>query len=247
MWAKTPHKQWNYSDLNNPNINTMIIEECSPDDFYSKATSIQANVLQPSNNSNNKPAQLFSIAVEVLKYHLVFNFLFTGRAKSSVELHQNFNLRFKTAEKATITFGAVLDDQGHPFLGLEILYSDKVDIRMKKMELVAKKVDDIGPSQYDLSKNEQLRLGFPIPEDSQVQKTEMPETTSSSDISVMVDNLTQWTAGTARQIKKVELLKYELDQELSLAKRFLQQAADLATDEPTSSGAGNSKRKRIMS
>lgn len=244
MWAKTPHKIWNDDDFENTDFHQMSVGRYDPS---SEATSFQSILLEPINDSDGRPPEVLSILVDVLEYEMMFSFRLMSSARAPLQLEKNYNPRLRVDKRGIITFGAVLDDKGHPFLKLEIWYFDKVDKRMNKMELVAKRVDDVDPSQYELSKNEKLRLGFPIPEDSQIPKIKMPETTSSSDIRFMVDNLTQWTMGTARQVQKVESLKSELDQELSLAKCFLKQAADLATDEPTSPGARNSKRKRITS
>ena len=216
-------------------------------DSNSEATDIKTIELQPFTDSNGRPPEFLLIVVKVLDYQIMFSFRFTGLARTSIALEKNYNPRIRVDKNGTITFGAVLDDEGHPFLKLKFLYFDEIDNRMTKMELVAKRTDYLEPPQYDLSKNEKLRLGFPIPEDSQVQKTNMPETSSSSDISTMINNLSQWTTGTARQMKKVESLKSNLNLELSLAKRVLEQVADLADDEPTSPGAGNSKRRRIVS
>lgn len=244
VWAKTPHKIWNDEDFDNADFHQMSVGRYDPS---SEATSIQSILLDPINDSDGRPPGLLSIVVDVLEYEIIFSFRFSGLARVPLQLEKNYNPRLRVDKRGIITFGAVLDDKGHPFIKLEFCYFDKVDKRMNMMELVAKRVDDVDPSEYELSKNEKLRLGFPIPEDSQIPKIKMPETTSSSEISVMVENLNQWTMGTARQVKLVESLKSNLDQELSLAKYFLKQAADLADDEPTSPGARNSKRKRIMS
>ena len=74
------------------------------------------------------------------------------------------------SEECELYFGAVRDDNGNPFLRLRLEYGSS-DWKEKSlspwgpMEMVAKKITNDGPGEFgkrDLSKNEKLRLGFPM-------------------------------------------------------------------------------------
>lgn len=87
-------------------------------------------------------------------------------------------------------------------------------------------------------------MGFPIPEDSQVKQTKVLEIKPGDSMDVMTQKLSTWTTGMARQVRKIEALRSDLHEKLKSAKRDLQQATDLETDEPPSPSAKRFKRKR---
>lgn len=86
------------------------------------------------------------MCVYVLNYIVGFTFRFTGSASTAITLQLNFNPACKVSEEGTINFGAVFDDQGYPFLGLQLSYFDEIDKWMNKIELVAKRTDGLKPS-----------------------------------------------------------------------------------------------------
>lgn len=67
-------------------------------------------------------------------------------------------------DEAVLMFGIVTDDQGFPFLRFNLSASEVAAGRdsLQSIEFIAKKTDTLGLHCLELTKNEKLRLGFPV-------------------------------------------------------------------------------------
>ena len=95
---------------------------------------------------------------------------YTNKVSSSYKYEHSQSDHYDFSGDCEMYFGAVRDDNGHPFLRLRFEYgpSDKKRRKVEPwgpIEMIAKKITDDGPGEFgkrDLSKNEKLRLGFPM-------------------------------------------------------------------------------------
>ena len=152
-------------------------------------------------------------------------------AVSTIFTLQEDSLTNRGAFAAQIYVGIVLDDQGFPFLKYRATYTDPNDKILRISECVAKKTTVPGLKSNDLTKNEKLRLGFPIPEDKATQ----PKPNSEDSPEDVVRNLGRYAGYTASQIGKVQRLRDEMNDQLRTSRAVLQDAVDLSLDVPADS------------
>ena len=95
---------------------------------------------------------------------------YTDKVCSSYKFEECESDYYDFSENCEMYFGAVRDDNGHPFLRLRFEYGPSNKKTRDSdpwgpIEIVAKRICDDGPGEFgkrDFSKNEKMRLGFPM-------------------------------------------------------------------------------------
>lgn len=146
----------------------------------------------------------------------------------STNLTRSPNSLTEWGPAAKIHFGVVCDDQGFPFLKFRATYTDPRDNSLNILESVAKKTDSSGLHSRDLTKNEKLRLGFPIPEDKPARTKPVKDESPKG----IMATLESYAHATALQIEKVDHLRVEIDEQLRSSRAILQNAVNLSLDVP---------------
>ena len=169
-----------------------------------------------------------------LEYEGIYN---TEGPATKLELKANTTPRRVDADdEAFLLFGAVLDDQGFPFLQFCTAASPRearLD-HLQNIEFVAKKTDPTGIHCLELTKNEKLRLGYPVRSDGTFEEEE--GSTSSNIREESYESLTrqlhEHTEAQAKIIERLKSIRTKMDEQL----RNVGQRVFSMT--PQSSGAG---------
>lgn len=170
-------------------------------------------------------SQSYQIIYRVGIHDLIYGLTFTDSV--STRLVRLSDSLTDWGPTARIHFGIVHDDQGFPFLKFRANYTDSSNYS-NILESVSKKTDLSGLYSKDLTKNEKLRLGFPIPED----KATRPRPVADESPREIMRVLGKYTHATAIQIAKVQTLRGEMNNQLRTSRAVLQDAVNLSLDVP---------------
>ena len=126
---------------------------------------------QPENTRNSKQTEkggksLWINLVFKDSWNLQWYGKYTDDVMSTFGLEKNASSKeYEFSETAEMYFGSVHDDNNHPFLRLHFECATTETGSFSPIEIIAKRIDNSGPGDLgkrDLSKNEKLRLGFPM-------------------------------------------------------------------------------------
>ncbi|KAL9127759.1 MAG: hypothetical protein Q9217_003417 [Psora testacea] len=148
-----------------------------------------------------------------LEYEGIYN---TEGPATRFELKANTTPRLvDTDDEAFLLFGAVMDDQGFPFLQFSTAASPTeagLD-HLQNMEFVAKKTDPTGIHCLELTKNEKLRLGYAVRSDGTFEDGSAANIESDSYES-LTKQLHEHTEAQAKIIEKLARIRAKMDDQL---------------------------------
>ena len=146
----------------------------------------------------------------------------------------------KDSPIGNLGFGVVTDDQGNPFVRVEIYDTLGSLLTPTGRIVVAKKTIHTVVFQFGMTKNERLRLGFPVPTSPkpEIEPKSKQETDTLEDVAT---TLREQTICLATTIDKIRQTRGRMDYRLTKARNQLQEAVDLANERPEP----EAKRRKI--
>lgn len=186
-------------------------------------------IIEPSDKRKKLVANNMQITLKFCQWGLEYLGTYsTTRQATKFELAANTTPQLVEADdEAVLLFGAVLDDQGSPFLQLAIAANpvDSGENHLQNMEFIAKRTDTTGINCLELTKNEKLRLGYPVRPDGTFEDGTQVENTESYES--LTRQLGEHTEAQAVIIEKLAGIRAKMDKQLRDVGRAGQRVIEL--------------------
>ncbi|KAL9100375.1 MAG: hypothetical protein Q9163_004245 [Psora crenata] len=148
-----------------------------------------------------------------LEYEGIYNT--EGQATVFTLKANNTPRRVNADDEAYLLFGVVTDDHGAPFLQFSTSASAAKSSleHLQNLEFIAKKTDPTGINCLELTKNERLRLGYPLRSDGSFEDG-LAHNIKRETFESLTKQLQEHTEAQARIIEKLGTKRAEVDKQL---------------------------------
>ena len=131
--------------------------------------------------------------------------------------------------EAMLTFSDVRDESGYPYARFSFSTNEhNPDDDMVNIEFVAKRTDETGIKNLGLTKNEKLRLGYPVWEDGTFEAENSDEEVTGTNAESLNKQLQRHTEASVKIHAKLVKLRNNADKHVANATAGMQQALNQA-------------------
>ncbi|KAL9073004.1 MAG: hypothetical protein Q9161_003226 [Pseudevernia consocians] len=131
--------------------------------------------------------------------------------------------------EAMVTFSEVRDESGYPYLRFSFSTNEhNPEDDMVNIEFVAKRTDETGVHQLGLTKNEKLRLGYPVWDDGTFEPENSDEEVTGQSADSLNKQLQRHIEASVKIHAKLVTMRNNVDKQVANATNGMQQALNQA-------------------
>lgn len=131
--------------------------------------------------------------------------------------------------EAMVTFSEVRDESGYPYLRFSFSTNEhNPEDDMVNIEFVAKRTDETGVHQLGLTKNEKLRLGYPVWDDGTFEQENSDEDVTGQSAESLNKQLQRHIEASVKIHAKLVTMRNNVDKQVANATNGMQQALNQA-------------------